>query len=838
MTSSTTLTITQDQVVTVTFQFNDAEGAPFDLTGYAVSFSVRKNATALPVVVKSTSSHTDAPAGQTSIALDAQDVAIDTRVWKYSVSLTNGVGVTQMSALYSLVVTDNPTTPQTSVSVTIGNEVAIGVSLAGAPGAAGPGVAAGGASGQVLAKASNSDFDTVWIDGFDPSSLAAVATSGSYDDLTDKPSIPVTSVAGRTGAITLTKTDVALANVDNTSDASKPVSTAQQSALNAKAPLASPALTGTPTAPTATAGTNTTQIATTAFVTSAAPTAASFTSIGLVKQREFNLLDYGCIGDGTTDDSAAIQSLINTITALPGGGVISVPSNRYFGISSTVTLKSFVSIRGSGRGCGFKGNGSNLCMFKGANTSGSPVTDATFQDFDVDGSAVTFSSYATAYKGFFVQYMQRCQFVNVYVHDTVATAFGCDFLQDCVFDRCMAKGFGRGWTGSGFGANGIGIGTGGYTYENTIVTNCHADGNGGGNNGFDYELQNASPQSANMQFIGCTATGTKSGFRVSGAAKVSLTACHGYANSQNGLQIDTSPITGTTQPFDVSVLGGSFNDNTKSGIRTNNTATSQGPIKAIKFVGVTVTGNGITGEHGMWFTNIANFEVIGCEIYSNGQYGIYAQCTTSNAPMRNVTVLSNHIYNNSTQFPSNTDAIRLEQTSSGSINNVLVAHNHLYDDQGTPTQRYGLSLSTATAGSEIQVTNNYFAGNVTAPYAASALLMGVSIRNNIGLNPEVVYVQGSVTGATTFNRINGSYITATLTGGITATLTAGIAKGDTLTLELTQDATGGRAATWPVNFKRAGGALGLSTGANAVDVIDLRWNGASWYEVSRSLAVA
>jgi len=39
--------------------------------------------------------------------------------------------------------------------------------------------------------------------------------------------------------------------------------------LNAYAPLASPALTGTPTAPTANAGTNTTQIATTAFVTNA-----------------------------------------------------------------------------------------------------------------------------------------------------------------------------------------------------------------------------------------------------------------------------------------------------------------------------------------------------------------------------------------------------------------------------------------------------------------------------------------------------------------------------------------------------------------------------------------
>lgn len=76
----------------------------------------------------------------------------------------------------------------------------------------------------------------------------------------------VTSVAGKTGAVTLAKGDVGLGNVDNTSDANKPVSTATQTALVLKAPLASPALTGTPTAPTAAVGTNTTQIATTAHV--------------------------------------------------------------------------------------------------------------------------------------------------------------------------------------------------------------------------------------------------------------------------------------------------------------------------------------------------------------------------------------------------------------------------------------------------------------------------------------------------------------------------------------------------------------------------------------------
>jgi hypothetical protein len=46
---------------------------------------------------------------------------------------------------------------------------------------------------------------------------------------------------------TLTKTTVGLSNVDNTTDAGKPISTSTQSALNLKAPLASPAFTGTPT---------------------------------------------------------------------------------------------------------------------------------------------------------------------------------------------------------------------------------------------------------------------------------------------------------------------------------------------------------------------------------------------------------------------------------------------------------------------------------------------------------------------------------------------------------------------------------------------------------------
>lgn len=50
----------------------------------------------------------------------------------------------------------------------------------------------------------------------------------------------VQSVAGKTGVVTLTKSDVSLANVDNTSDANKPVSTAQATAIALKEPVITP----------------------------------------------------------------------------------------------------------------------------------------------------------------------------------------------------------------------------------------------------------------------------------------------------------------------------------------------------------------------------------------------------------------------------------------------------------------------------------------------------------------------------------------------------------------------------------------------------------------------
>lgn len=93
-----------------------------------------------------------------------------------------------------------------------------------------------------------SDLSKTFILQTEPAS-----TLGNWKELAT-PTDVVTSVAGKTGAVTLTKSDVGLGNVTNESKATM---------------FTNAALTGTPTAPTASKGTSTTQIASTAFVMTA-----------------------------------------------------------------------------------------------------------------------------------------------------------------------------------------------------------------------------------------------------------------------------------------------------------------------------------------------------------------------------------------------------------------------------------------------------------------------------------------------------------------------------------------------------------------------------------------
>lgn len=95
-----------------------------------------------------------------------------------------------------------------------------------------------------------------------------VTITPAVDTVTISATASVSSVNGATGAVTIDKSTVGLANVDNISDANKPVSTAQQTALNAKANLAGGAAFtgGAVTAPSPSIATDNTEVATTEWV--------------------------------------------------------------------------------------------------------------------------------------------------------------------------------------------------------------------------------------------------------------------------------------------------------------------------------------------------------------------------------------------------------------------------------------------------------------------------------------------------------------------------------------------------------------------------------------------
>ena len=196
--------------------------------------------------------------------------------------------------------------------------------------------------------------------GTDGQVLSADSSQSTGVRWTTPASAPVSSVAGRTGAVTLTSTDVGLGNVNNTSDANKPVSTATQTALNAKVDTSSLAAVATsgsyadlsnkPTIPSAGAGiTNTSGVLSVNYGTTASTAAAGNdaritgalqSTIATTKgdilaatgSGSFNRVGIGTDGQVLTADSSQSTGVRWTTVAASGGAgitrsIVSVSTN-------------------------------------------------------------------------------------------------------------------------------------------------------------------------------------------------------------------------------------------------------------------------------------------------------------------------------------------------------------------------------------------------------------------------------------------------------------------------------------------------------------------------------
>ena len=172
-------------------------------------------------------------------------------------------------------------------------------------------------------------------------------------------------------------------------------STTITNSIALKAPLASPALTGTPTAPTASSGTNTTQLATTAFVTAAtsglatdtnlankapinsptftgtpaAPTASAGTNTTQIATTAF--VTTAVAGASTAGISSSADATAITIDSSENVGIGEASPTSKLHVRGTSGAGSRVHIRSEGAGLNsFDGSGSGLLLTaNGMNTT-------------------------------------------------------------------------------------------------------------------------------------------------------------------------------------------------------------------------------------------------------------------------------------------------------------------------------------------------------------------------------------------------------------------------------------------------------------------------------------
>ena len=145
---------------------------------------------------------------------------------------------------------------------------------------------------------------------------ATTASTGAFTNLTAD-TFTLNSVAiGSTDFTKLSDITVTATEINSLDGASS--TETMQAQMDDKAPLASPALTGTPTAPTPTAGDSSTQIATTAFV---GTQVASSTPAGAVLSFAMNTAPTGWLEcDGTAINRTTYATLFAAIGTTFGNG--------------------------------------------------------------------------------------------------------------------------------------------------------------------------------------------------------------------------------------------------------------------------------------------------------------------------------------------------------------------------------------------------------------------------------------------------------------------------------------------------------------------------------------
>lgn len=430
--------------------------------------------------------------------------------------------------------------------------------------------------------------------------------------------------------------------------------------------------------------------------------------------------------DGTTSASAAIQAAIDAAYAA-GGGTIYLRAGTYL-ITTLLTWRSGVSVIGSPLNQSTLASAAGLqgaCIQVGGNLA-NPLTDVLFRDIEIDGSAVPST---TQSKGIFITFMKRVRFENVYIHDTTATGFGCDFLQDVVFDRCTAERCGRFAAGNELnsgGCSGFGIGTGAYATESVMIRDCVARNNVRYGIFVEYQTGIGSFASKGTQIIGNYIEGGYWGIGSCGVQEARIANNTVYGTTSHGVVVGISDATHGAMSFGDQIIGNRITGCGGRGISID--ASQNGGYTPAYYGGYQIMANIIRACAGVGIkmltaTALSKVSIKMNEVVSGGSLGIDV---SGSGPLNDSAIDQNDVIGNTGQ------GIRIL----ASANRTTVRGNKSGDDKTSSlTQTFGLEFGTGCTFTDCDVRGNDFRNNATGGISQNGTLVRTGIRENPGYNP-------------------------------------------------------------------------------------------------------
>ena len=133
-----------------------------------------------------------------------------------------------------------------------------------------------------------------------------------------------------------------------------------------------------------------------------------------------NVADYGAVGDGATDDTAAVQAALTSVPA--AGALVCVPPGTYL-ISQPLSIRSNTYLKGSGAGTVFKRTGSSDAVFFSSSVNQVTVESIAIDLDGAQGATPDIKSFATGL-GFRTQ-CSDIRIRDIQVFDSTGTNVCC-----------------------------------------------------------------------------------------------------------------------------------------------------------------------------------------------------------------------------------------------------------------------------------------------------------------------------------------------------------------------------------------------------------------------------